>query len=165
MTPSATQEIVIFVGLPASGKSTFARKHFVPHGYVHVNQDTLKTKEKCFKAAMDALAAGKSVVIDNTNPEPATRGMYIQAAKEKGIPVRCLHFRTPEELTHHLNLFREKVFGVPHVPGVAYATCKKKMVEPTIAEGFTEIIPVHFSATFDNPDHQVAFLEWTEKHS
>lgn len=51
--------------------------------------------------------SGKSVVIDNTNPEPATRQSYIALAKEKGIPVRCFHFETPEELTHHLNLFRE----------------------------------------------------------
>jgi len=165
VTPSATQELVIFVGLPASGKSTFARRHLVPAGYVHVNQDTLKTKEKCFKAANEAVQAGKSVIVDNTNPEPATRQTYIEMAKAKGIPVRCFHFQTPEELTHHLNLFREKVQGVPHVPGVAYNMCKKKMVEPTAAEGFAEIIKVAFVPSFDNPEHQAAFLEWTEKHS
>lgn len=32
------QELVIFVGLPASGKSTFAERFFVPQGYVRVNQ-------------------------------------------------------------------------------------------------------------------------------
>lgn len=165
VTTSPSQEVIIFVGLPASGKSTFARKHFVPAGYVHVNQDTLKTKEKCFKAASEAVAAGKSVVIDNTNPEPATRAAYIELAKAKGIPVRCFHFQTPEELTHHLNLYREKVHGVPHVPGVAYNTCKKKMVEPAAAEGYADIIKVHFVPVFDNPEHQAAFLEWTEKHS
>lgn len=165
VTPSPTQEIVLFVGLPASGKSTFARRHFVPHGYVHVNQDTLKTKEKCFKAASEAVAAGKSVVIDNTNPEPATRAMYMGLAKEKNLPIRCFHFQTPEELTHHLNLYREKVHGVPHVPGVAYNICKKKMVEPSVVEGFGEIIKVPFVPQFDNPEHQAAFLEWTEKHS
>lgn len=124
--------------------------------------------------------SGKSVVIDNTNPEPATRQSYIALAKEKGIPVRCFHFETPEELTHHLNLFREvriprwsprysplvqKVHGVPHVPGVAYNMCKKKMVAPDAAEGYVEIIKVPFVASFENPEHQTAFLEWTEKHS
>lgn len=53
------------------GKSTFARKYFVPAGYVHVNQDTLKTKDKCLKVAREAVESGKSVVIDNTNPSAA----------------------------------------------------------------------------------------------
>ena len=29
---SKNQELVLFVGCPASGKSTFAKKHFVPNG-------------------------------------------------------------------------------------------------------------------------------------
>ena len=36
-------DIVIFCGSPASGKSTFYRKHLQPLGYERVNQDTLKT--------------------------------------------------------------------------------------------------------------------------
>jgi predicted kinase len=32
------QELVVFVGLPASGKSTFAERYFVPEGYVRINQ-------------------------------------------------------------------------------------------------------------------------------
>eukprot|EP00755_Sulcionema_specki_P018890 Sspe_Gene.68027::Locus_40134_Transcript_3_4_Confidence_0.333_Length_1037::g.68027::m.68027/K08073/PNKP; bifunctional polynucleotide phosphatase/kinase len=31
-------EAVLFVGCPAAGKSTFAQKHFVTHGYNHINQ-------------------------------------------------------------------------------------------------------------------------------
>ncbi len=60
---SSQQEMVLFVGFPASGKSTLAKRHMVPKGYVHVNRDTLKTQEKCLKVAREAIDQGKSVVV------------------------------------------------------------------------------------------------------
>jgi len=84
---SPKQELVLFVGYPAAGKSTFARKHFVPAGYVHVNRDTLNTQAKCLKVAEEALESGKSVVIDNTNPDPAVRATYISLAKSCKHPI------------------------------------------------------------------------------
>ena len=36
------QELIVFVGSPASGKSTFFKRYFEPHGYYHVNQDILR---------------------------------------------------------------------------------------------------------------------------
>jgi bifunctional polynucleotide phosphatase/kinase len=44
---------------------------------VHINRDTLGTKEKCVKAAREALAQKQSVVIDNTNPDAASRALYV----------------------------------------------------------------------------------------
>lgn len=43
------QELVVMVGVPASGKSTFSKQYFQPNGYVSVNRDTLGTVEKCLK--------------------------------------------------------------------------------------------------------------------
>ena len=54
---------MIFVGYPSLGKSSFYRKHFEPAGYVHINQDTLRTRDKCVKAAEEALEEGKSCVV------------------------------------------------------------------------------------------------------
>lgn len=59
----SSPELVVFVGYPALGKTSFFRAHFAGAGYVHVNQDTLKTRDKCVKAAEQALADGKSVVV------------------------------------------------------------------------------------------------------
>ena len=66
---STEQELVLMLGPPASGKSTFAKRYLVkPAGYFHVNRDTLGTQDKCLKATESALKEGKSVVVDNTNP-------------------------------------------------------------------------------------------------
>ena len=55
----------MFCGAPGSGKSTFWKYNL--NTYERVNNDTLKTPEKCIKACEEAVKAGKSVVIDNTN--------------------------------------------------------------------------------------------------
>jgi len=157
------QELVLFVGCPASGKSTFAKKHFVPSGYIHVNQDTLKTKEKCIKAAREAIGNGKSVVIDNTNPEPSTRSLYTSIAKENGISFRCFVFLTDVELAHHLNFYREKITkgAVRRVPDVGYNMFKSKFKEPTAGEGFAEIIKIDWSPDFTSEEHRTLFLQRT----
>jgi bifunctional polynucleotide phosphatase/kinase len=61
-TKRASPEIVVFVGSPGAGKSTFYRTYFEPLGYVRANQDTLKSVSRCstlnqlliFQSAKDA---------------------------------------------------------------------------------------------------------------
>lgn len=57
------RDIVLFCGPPGAGKSTFFWKHLKPLGYERINQDTLKSRAKCFKAATEFLGDGSSVVI------------------------------------------------------------------------------------------------------
>ncbi|KAG0227052.1 hypothetical protein BGW42_003177 [Actinomortierella wolfii] len=100
-------ELILFVGPPASGKSTFAAKHILPlDRYVYVNQDTLKTRDKCLKAVEENLKASKPVVVDNTNADVATRALYIAIAKKYNCPVRCFLFTASRELVNHNNYFR-----------------------------------------------------------
>ena len=80
---SEKQEMIIMVGFPGSGKTTFCKEHLIPHGYVHINRDTLKTPVKCLKVCTESLIAGKSVVIDNTNPQKEIRKKYIDIAKKR----------------------------------------------------------------------------------
>jgi bifunctional polynucleotide phosphatase/kinase len=55
--------IILFVGYPAVGKTTVYRKYFAPAGFIHVNQDILRTKSKCMELAENAIRDGKSVVV------------------------------------------------------------------------------------------------------
>lgn len=51
------------MGSPGAGKSTFYRRNLEPLGFERVNQDTLKTKDKCLKVADSLLENGKSVTV------------------------------------------------------------------------------------------------------
>jgi bifunctional polynucleotide phosphatase/kinase len=156
------QELVIFVGYPASGKSTFARRYFEPT-YVRVNRDILKSKEKCLKVCEEALEQGKSVLVDNTNPAASTRKQYISLAAKRNIPCRCFHFTASVELAKHLNMYREHITGgkSKHVPRIGYAVFTKNFEEPTLEEGFIEIRKVNFIPQFDSREEEAAFLEFT----
>jgi len=103
------QDVVLFVGYPCLGKSTFFRQHFQPEGYIHINQDTLKTREKCIRALEETLKAGKSCVVgqslpllnestltkqhlDNTNRNVTTRKHYIDLCGTLKVPIRCASY-------------------------------------------------------------------------
>ncbi|XP_013075013.2 uncharacterized protein F21D5.5-like [Biomphalaria glabrata] len=161
---SKVQELVLMVGQPASGKSTFRRRHLEPSGYVAVNRDTMGTMEKCIKAAKAALQEGKSVVADNTNPSVDGRAAFIKLAQEKGIPCRCFWLQTPLELSHHLNMFRQNQTkgAVRRIPDVGFNMFKKNFQEPQLSEGFSDIIKVDFKPRFDNKNDEELFKQWTD---
>ena len=61
--PSSSPDIVLFVGSPAAGKSNFYRNNLLPMGYSRINQDTLKTRDKCVAEATLLLQQNTPVVI------------------------------------------------------------------------------------------------------
>ncbi|XP_076440762.1 uncharacterized protein F21D5.5-like [Babylonia areolata] len=169
-TPSVKQEyhkkgkeMVLMVGVPASGKSTVRRRFLEPHGYVAVNRDTLGTAEKCAKVAKESLKAGKSVVVDNTNPSVTARAPFISIAKAAGVSCRCLWMQTPVSLAHHLNLVRQNQTSgeMRRIPDVGYNVFKKNFEEPTTAEGFVEVVKVNFVPQFDSTRDREIFEQWT----
>ena len=153
----------MLIGRPASGKSTLTDRYFTPHSYVTVNRDTLGTQQKCLAAAKTALKAGKSVLVDNTNPSKATRTAYIDLAKEFKVPVRCIHLNIPLELSHHLNLYRQtKSKGKQRrVPEVGYRVYDKNFEKPETAEGFAEVVELPFLPQFDSSEDEQLFNQWT----
>lgn len=154
-----SQEVVILVGQPASGKSTFCKKYILPKGYVHINRDTLKNKAKCLKLFKISLEEKKSVVIDNTNPDKATRQEYINIAKSYNVPVRCFFFKVERSLSMHLNMLREAYQNVRRIPDVGYNVFYSKFTEPNKEEGFDSIFVVEFKPEFENDRHRELFMK------
>ncbi|RKP34859.1 polynucleotide kinase 3 phosphatase-domain-containing protein, partial [Dimargaris cristalligena] len=144
-------ELVVVVGFPASGKSSIVERAFRPAGYTHVNQDTLKTRAKCVAACDQALQAGQSVVVDNTNPDRSTRAEYIRVAQRHNVPVRCLHLSASEDVARHNNIFRawahlvaEPAAARSALSSIVFNTYKSRFETPTEAEGFAEVVSMDF---------------------
>lgn len=151
---SDTTEMIIMVGYPGSGKSHFSQK-FPKHGYEVINRDTLNSSSRCFAAIDAAMQKKISCVIDNTNPDPASRKKFIDEAKKYKIPVRCFLMNTSYEHAKHNNIFRE-LTDTTHqqIPEMVFNIYKKKYVEPSKKEGFAEIVKVNFVPHFKNEDEE-----------
>ena len=162
--PLKETEVVLLVGCPASGKSTFAKRYLQSKGYIIVNRDTLKTQEKCERTVKESLVAGQSVVVDNTNPSQEARQSYVKIATTLGIPVRCFSFETSVEQAHHMNYCRQLVTHGKQrrVPPVGYNVFKSRYVAPDAKnEGLKEVLKIPFVPLFENEEQKKKFLQWT----
>jgi len=134
--------------ISASGKTTFYKTHFYPR-YQHINQDILKSRDRCLRVAQDALSSPtpQSVVIDNTNRNRATRALYVALANQLNVPIRVFWFNTPIELARHNNVYR--AFYKPNeertlLPGMAFSGFASAFERPEAVEGFDELRIVNF---------------------
>jgi predicted kinase len=138
-------ELVVFVGLQASGKSTFFRERFAG-SYQHVSKDLFpnnrnknRRQEHLLRAA---LSAGRCVVVDNTNPTLEDRRALIGLGGEYGARIVGYYFDASVRECLLRNEMRE---GKARVPDVAIYATAKMLVAPSIEEGFDELLRVRLN--------------------
>ena len=122
------------MGLQASGKTSFFERYLKDRGYVHINLDTLKTRNRELLEVTRCLESGLSYVIDNTNPTKDDRRRYIGAAKDKGYHIVGYFMQSKLATCLERNGRRER-----QVPKKGILATFKKIEMPSLDEGFDEL--------------------------
>jgi predicted kinase len=145
-------ECVILIGVPAAGKTSFYLERFAGT-HDHVSKDLMhgarSPQRRQEQLLAESLAAGRSVVIDNTNPSAGVRAPLIALARTHGAHVTGYYFPTEARDALQRNRGRE---GRARVPDVAIFTARKKLEPPLLAEGFDRLFEVRLNEeerTFD----------------
>jgi len=138
-------ECVILIGLPGAGKSSLYREKFA-RTHVHVSKDlwpkATKREDRQREMIDDALAGGRSVVIDNTNPTRAERAALIRVAHAHKARVIGYFFDVNTRTAVARNAERT---GPAKVPNVAIFTAAKRLQPPSLAEGFDQLFRVEIA--------------------
>jgi predicted kinase len=144
---SEAPEVVVLVGIPASGKSTFYRERFAAtHALVSKDLFPNARRRDARQARLldEALTAGRSLVVDNTSPAVEDRAPILEAARRHGARVVGYYFATPLAEAMARNAARE---GRARVPDAGVRSIAKKRVRPRLAEGFDALYFVRLVGT------------------
>jgi predicted kinase len=148
-------ELVLLIGLQASGKSSFYRARLADT-HTLVSKDLLRNnrnrESRQRQLIEEALGAGRSVVLDNTNPTPEDRAGLILLGRSFGAAVVGYYFQS--RLADCLERNRGRT-GKERVPDIALYATRKRLVPPSPAEGFDRLFFVRLPG-----EAQFEVLDW-----
>jgi predicted kinase len=148
-------KLILTVGLPGSGKSTWLARLGVNavssdeiRRWISDDPANQRIHRIVFRTVryivMQRLEIGRPVTyVDATNLTPWERRPYIRLGQLYDCDVEAVFFDVPLEICLARNRFRDRV-----VPDDAIRGLARKLVPPALAEGFTAVTRVAPAASF-----------------
>jgi predicted kinase len=164
-------EMVILIGLQASGKSTFYRTQFAAT-HDHVSKDLLRESKNKNKNQQQAevieraFQEQRSVVVDNTNVTLQDRLALIDLGRRYGATIIGYYFQPDVPNSHKRNMQRT---GKAQVPDKAIFITAHKFTPPSYEEGFDRLYYVRIAdnSTDEHPKwaiEEMPFREIKDQH-
>lgn len=129
-------QCIIFIGIPASGKSSFYKENFF-NSHIRVSLDLLNTRNKQQKLMEYCFATQSRFIIDNTNVTVEERAKYISILKEKKYEIIAYYFETNLQDALERNENRKDT-----IPDIGVKSKFKQLEVPNYEEGFDKIYNV-----------------------
>ena len=118
------KNMIITVGMPGSGKSSYYKHNFENLDYTLLSRDTIGgDKKKILRVVKKNVLESKDIYIDATNPKIIDRQVYYDLAQEYGYDITVIYFIRNG---FGWNALREK-----KVPTIAYRIYFKNLDPPT----------------------------------
>ncbi len=160
----AVMEIIILMGLQASGKSTFYHSHFAAT-HEHVSKDLLRRSKNMSKNQKQAelievaFQEQRSVVVDNTNATVEDRQPLIELGRRYGAKIIGYYFE-PEVLSSRKRNIQR--VGKAQVPDKAIFITASRFMPPSYAEGYDKLYYVRIAknSTAENPTWEIAEMPY-----
>jgi predicted kinase len=147
-------EAVIFIGIQATGKSTFFQQRFFAT-HIRINLDMLKTRNRERILLAACLEAKQPFVIDNTNLTREARAGYIRQAKAARFSVIGYYFNSALQTALERNRQRS---GKSLIPEKGILGAYRKLELPNFEEGFDQLFYVEIAE-----DGQFIVKEWSDE--
>jgi predicted kinase len=128
-------QAIIFIGIQASGKSTFYKEKFF-NSHMRISLDLLNTRNKENQFLDKCIELHQRLVIDNTNPKRTDREKYIRKLKAAKYEVVGYYFQSNVKDSIRRNAKR---VGKEKIPEVGILATYKKMELPSRKEGFDRL--------------------------
>jgi hypothetical protein len=136
--------LAVLIGLQACGKTTFYRQ-VLAATHVHVSKDNFpnakRPQRRQLRLITEALAAGRQVAVDNTNPSPREWEPLIAVARAHAATVVGYWFPPDLPASMVRNAARS---GRSRVPDVGLYATIKLLRQPRIDDGFDGLFSVCF---------------------